>query len=182
MVELNDFIHVYENSIDAETCDFLVDLFQNNLENSKNISDDKNCYIQYNLTENKDNTDKIREVHNSIVRTTFYQRDQYYDFIHKEVFPKKHSLEQFKIQKYSYESKTEPQVNVVDYSLARRFLSFVWFLNDVSEGGEIIFKDLEVNPEKGKLIIFPSFWMFPYKANPPIGDTKYLLTTHLHYK
>jgi len=58
-----------------------------------------------------------------------------------------------------------------------RILTYIWFLNDVSEGGEIEFgnKDLIVKPEVGKLIIFPSTWTYSYKQNYPLSNDKYLI-------
>jgi len=43
------------------------------------------------------------------------------------------------------------------------------------------FSDLIIKPKKGTLIIFPPLWMFPHKGNPPISESKYLLSTYLHY-
>ena len=47
--------------------------------------------------------------------------------------------------------------------------------------GSVEFSDLIIKPKKGTLIIFPPLWMFPHKGNPPINESKYLLSTYLHY-
>jgi hypothetical protein len=58
-----------------------------------------------------------------------------------------------------------------------RILTYIWFLNDVSNGGEIEFgdKDLIITPEAGKLLIFPSTWTYSYKQNYPLSNDKYLI-------
>ena len=58
-----------------------------------------------------------------------------------------------------------------------RILTYIWFLNDISEGGEIEFgdKDLIIKPEVGKLIIFPSTWTYSYKQNYPTSNDKYMI-------
>jgi hypothetical protein len=58
----------------------------------------------------------------------------------------------------------------------------MWYLNDVETGGETVFKDLIIQPKKGTLLIFPPLWMFPHKGNAPIGESKYIMSTYLHYK
>jgi hypothetical protein len=58
-----------------------------------------------------------------------------------------------------------------------RILTYIWFLNDVNNGGELEFgnKDLIVKPEAGKLLIFPSTWTYSYKQNYPLSSDKYLI-------
>ena len=101
-----------------------------------------------------------------------------------KVFPTSHAFEEFRIKRYNVggSERFDTHVDVLDYSTAKRFLSFFWYLNDVEEGGETVFKDLKIKPSKGKLVIFPPLWMYPHKGNPPISGSKYILSTYLHYK
>ena len=65
-----------------------------------------------------------------------------------------------------------------------RHLTFLWYLNDVEEGGETEFwGQYGIKPEAGKLILFPASWTFPHKANVPISSDKYIITGWLwqHY-
>ena len=57
-----------------------------------------------------------------------------------------------------------------------RILTYILFLNDVKDGGEIEFgeNDLVVKPEVGKLLIFPSTWTYSYKQNYSPND-KYII-------
>jgi prolyl 4-hydroxylase len=71
---------------------------------------------------------------------------------------------------------------MLDYDTARRFLSFIFYLNDVEQGGETVFANLRVKPEKGLLLMFPPMWMFPHRGDPPISNTKYILSVYLHYR
>ena len=72
----------------------------------------------------------------------------------------------------------------VDYDTKRfRVITFLWYLNDVEEGGETEFWDtLKVQPEKGKLILFPFFWCFPHRGKMPISDNKYIITGWFYLK
>lgn len=185
MDEINDFIHIHENALEPEVCDFLVNLFEENTDKHEVLQNDgRPNFTQFNLTENKKISEEVNGIHNQIIRNVLYHKSQYYEFVNKNVFPDENAFEQFRIKRYvpGGEERFDTHVDVSDYSSARRFLSFFWYLNDVGGGGETIFKDLEIKPEKGKLVIFPPLWLFPHRGMPPISGPKYLLSTYLHYK
>ena len=58
----------------------------------------------------------------------------------------------------------------------RRHLTGVGFLNDVAEGGELVFpqQDDTIRPQAGKFIIFPSGWTHSHKTLPPVGQSRYV--------
>jgi len=182
MVELNDLIHVYPNALSNDVCDELVSYFEHSVDKHEYV-DNGGCptFTQLNLTRNREDKE---DIHNTLIRTVFNYRDRYYEYVCKDVFPKKHSFEEFRIKRYNTNGneKFDTHADVMDYSTARRFLSFFWYLNDVAEGGKTIFNDLEIKPAKGTLVIFPPLWMFPHKGEPPISGPKYLLSTYLHYQ
>lgn len=61
-----------------------------------------------------------------------------------------------------------------------RVLAFIWYLNDVLDGGETEFIDLKIKPETGKLLLFPSTWSYPHRANVPLSSDKYIVTGWLY--
>ncbi len=185
MDELNDFIHVYEDALESNICDFLVSLFEQVSDKHERFdSNGTPNFTQFNLTENRELTPDVNAVHNHIIKKVFEYRDNYYEFVDNRVFPQEHAFEQFRIKRYNSggEDRFDTHVDVMDYASSRRFLSFFWYLNDVEEGGETIFKDLQIKPSKGKLVIFPPLWMFPHKGEPPISGPKYIMSAYLHYK
>jgi hypothetical protein len=56
-------------------------------------------------------------------------------------------------------------------------VNFVWYLNLVNEGGELLFLNngSKIIPETGKLILFPSTWCFPYSISNPVSNDKYVI-------
>lgn len=68
--------------------------------------------------------------------------------------------------------------------VANRYLVFLWYLNDVAEGGETRFPDLdvEVRPRAGRLLMFPPYWMYQHEAPPPRSGDKYILSTYLLFQ
>ena len=185
MVELNDFIHVYEEVLDESVCNFLINTFEQNPDkHERHNNDGKPNFTQFNLTENKDLSSEVNQVHNLLIKKTIDYRNVYYEFIDGRVFPNDHAFEQFRIKKYNPggEDRFDTHVDVIDYPSARRYLSFMWYLNDVETGGSTIFKDLLIQPKKGSLLVFPPLWLFPHKGDPPISGPKYIMSTYLHYK
>jgi hypothetical protein len=60
---------------------------------------------------------------------------------------------------------------------ARRVLVFIWYLNDVIEGGETEFCGTYIiKPQPGKLIIFPAEWTFPHRGLIPKSNDKFIIT------
>ena len=185
MVDIGDFIHVYENSIEPEICDFLITVFDQSSNLHESVKNEgKPNFTQFNLTKYADATNELNSIHKHLIKTVYKYRDIYYDFVDSRVFPSEHAFEQFRIKKYNVggEDRFDTHVDVKDYSSSRRFLSFFWYLNDVEEGGETEFAFDSIKPKKGSLVVFPPLWLFPHKGNPPISGPKYLLSTYLHYK
>jgi prolyl 4-hydroxylase len=63
---------------------------------------------------------------------------------------------------------------------ANRYLVFLWYLNDVTEGGQTEFPELNISiqAKAGRLLIFPPYWMFQHIGQPPISSDKYILSTY----
>lgn len=185
MVNLNDFIHIHDNVLETDTCNFLIDLFEDQ-ENKHEVivNDRKPNFVQFNLTENSTISKEVTDIHNLLIQKTIKYRDMYYETYDKRVFPEKHAFEQFRIKRYNPEEDQafDTHVDVVDHDTSRRYISFMWYLNNVDEGGETVFLDLKIKPELGKLVVFPPLWMFPHMGKDPISNSKYILTTYLHYK
>ena len=185
MAELDDLIQVYDNALEPEVCDFLIQFFDGQPQFHERLENDyKPNFTQVNVTENCKVSRDVDLIHNILIKNAFTYRDKYYEFIDKRVFPESHAFEQFRIKKYESGGSDmfDTHVDVQDYSSARRFLSYLWYLNDVDEGGKTVFSGKTITPKKGRLVVFPPLWMFPHRGNPPISNTKYLLSTYLHYR
>lgn len=57
-----------------------------------------------------------------------------------------------------------------------RHITFIWYLNNVTEGGETEIKgNIKIKPETGKLLLFPSTWTYPHCSRPTISNDKYVI-------
>ena len=62
-----------------------------------------------------------------------------------------------------------------------RLLTFIWYLNDIKDGGYTEFIDgTRIQPEAGKLVMFPATWDFLHRGVSPKTETKYLCTGWVH--
>lgn len=94
-------------------------------------------------------------------------------------------LADLRIKRYSASAgdRFQPHFDACDAEAAR-YLVFLWYLNDVAEGGQTRFVDLdvEVAPRAGRLLMFPPYWMYAHAALPPRSGDKYIISTYLEFK
>lgn len=60
-----------------------------------------------------------------------------------------------------------------------RLFAYIFYLNDVHEGGETEFAapvNLKVPPRAGQLLLFPPTWDFVHRGNVPLDTDKYIIT------
>jgi len=58
-----------------------------------------------------------------------------------------------------------------------RVVTFIWYLNDVKYAGYTEFMNgTKIQPETGKIIIFPATWEYLHRGVSPKSETKYLCT------
>jgi len=63
---------------------------------------------------------------------------------------------------------------------ANRYLVFLWYLNDVEEGGGTEFPELgiTIKAKAGRLLMFPPYWMYQHLGQAPTSNDKYILSTY----
>lgn len=90
----------------------------------------------------------------------------------------------FQIQKYkTNEGKYEFHNDFLLDERGFRTLAYIFYLNDVEEGGETEFYNgLRVKAEQGKMLIFPALWTYTHKGNMPISNDKYIITGWIYSK
>ena len=76
-------------------------------------------------------------------------------------------------------SPSDPNCEVL-----HRVLFYIYYLNDVDEGGETCFyyQDKSVKPRTGRLVISPAGFTHTHKGNIPYSNDKYILTSWIKYR
>jgi Rps23 Pro-64 3,4-dihydroxylase Tpa1-like proline 4-hydroxylase len=182
----NDFyIYTIKNSLSKSLCDEIIDRFEK--------EDKKRAGITF-AGENKDikdtldfhlshNPDAWKDVDKVLTNELNKALNLYFETINKDikilVCDNLTDLG-FQIQKYNkgvgkYIFHNDHQIYLKDGM--DRALTYIWYLNDVEEGGETsFFNKGKIRPEQGKLVLFPSCWTYPHAGIMPISSDKYIIT------
>ena len=65
---------------------------------------------------------------------------------------------------------------------ASRFIACLIYLNDNEAGTEFPLEQFTVEACQGRMLLFPPNWQFPHRGLMPTTNTKYILSTYLHFK
>ncbi|TMP71044.1 proline hydroxylase, partial [Pseudoalteromonas ruthenica] len=60
-----------------------------------------------------------------------------------------------------------------------RVLLFMFYLNDVQDGGEteFVYQNKRIAPKKGTMVIAPGYFTHTHRGNKPVSNDKYILTS-----
>jgi hypothetical protein len=182
----NNFIGVYENVVPEEICDELIAFFES-------------C-AKLGLTANRQQRDKasklnkhddslfVTETLNLInykivqaLHETFWSKvyAPYAEEFHVLETLAQHKVSEYKMQRTpvggGYHVWHPEQADKLSSS---RMLAYTCYLNDVEEGGEteFLYYPKRVKPTKGTCLLFPGGFTHTHRGNPPISNTKYIVT------
>ena len=121
---------------------------------------------------------------NMLVTYVVSSLDEYKQrFASTHYLPPLRLLEEFRIKRYNSRSddRYDVHVDVESAGSARRYLSFLFYLNDDFTGGETEFAEgAAVTPRRGSVLVFPPYWMYPHAGRRVITGTKYIMSTYMH--
>lgn len=183
---INDFyIYSIKKSLSKSLCMEIIDRFEK--EDKKRAGqtfagEDKNIKdtLDFHLSNNPEYWKDIDKV---LTNELGKALEEYFAFINKDIsilLCMNVKDLGFQIQKYEkgvgkYIFHNDHQVYLKDGM--DRALTYIWYLNDIEEGGETsFFNKGKVRPEEGKLVLFPSCWTYPHSGIMPISDNKYIIT------
>ncbi len=99
-------------------------------------------------------------------------------------WPENYGLEQIRVKRYNEGDCFKQHVDIGSLESSKRFLAFLFYLNDDYEGGETLFKTPDnhmVRPLKGNVVVFPPTWQYPHSGLPVTRGTKYIMSSYLNY-
>lgn len=172
---LSDYIKVYDDVISKETCDHLIQTFE-----SVDLNDKRDWHNEtYKFSEASLFKEPAFKQYVSPFSTLMGQVHNFYadQF---EFFPNRVEFEQPRIKKY--EPLTDHfnwHCDAVTPESINRVLVMFFYLNDVEEGGETLFKDMSVKPKAGSVVCFPPTWQYPHKGCTPISGPKYVISSYV---
>lgn len=184
------FIFELENHLDPDICNTIINKFDNDnriypgitgIGLNKNVKDTSDLLIST-LPEWKTIDDILFKSLNDGIK--LYSELLINNFGHPLFSSKNINDRGYQVQKYIKNTGFYNWHNDYSYDniLGPRIFTFIWYLNDVYEGGETFFLQGKIKPKKGKFVIFPSTWTYLHKGNVPISNDKYIITGWIYSK
>ena len=191
-MDIKHYIRVYENVLDPNLCRNIINLYKKEKEAVERWDNEgRPSFNMVNITleaERPEHEANIEwtKVHNQLLLAIKSYSEQYMiDVGCRQHWPPKNTLEQVRLKHYAPNNhdRFDYHVDVGDHDSSRRFLVLFFYLNDVEEGGETEFQDIDyrVKPKQGSLLVFPPMCMFPHAGLKPVSEDKYIIGTYLHY-
>lgn len=189
---ISDFIKVYDDVISEKLCKDIIYLYKVNSHFHKKIDNQKRPkFTELNFTSNLDKMGDIAgNVHSTILQNFRQTKNIYFSEVVSKAFdgssfvPNKYGWEQLRIKHYLKKTdEFREHVDIGDANSAKRFVSFLLYLNDDFSGGETEFTTcgLTITPKSGRVVMFPPTWNFPHQGNRVSDGEKYILSTYLNY-
>jgi hypothetical protein len=194
---MKEFIYENKHSLTPELCDHIIYLFNNSKEHQYiGRCGPGKIKLETKITTDLEITRCVNpdfhlhsqwlEVKNTLVNELKKNLSQYYfdldpdkSIFNFDVIHNIKTFSSFLIHKYDKNKGkfTYHNDRYIDRKTNRyRILNYLWYLNDIDEGGETeFFGCYTLKPEKGKLVLFPSEWFFPHTGKIPISDDKYVI-------
>jgi Rps23 Pro-64 3,4-dihydroxylase Tpa1-like proline 4-hydroxylase len=193
---MTKYIYICKYSLPDVLCDEIITLYENEGTRYKGVTfsgvnttiKDTTDFIipKNNSTWNKIERFLYKELYNNLskyiqnLRESNYESDKNNQKI-LQIFDKEIlHIDNLMCQKYNKGTGKYIYHNdfLSDYKNKRhRVITYLWYLNDVIEGGETeFFGNFNIQPKKGQLIFFPASWCFPHRGKIPISDNKYIIT------
>ena len=193
-----NFIYQNENSICPELCAEIIEMYEN--ENNKyqgktiaGIQPKIKNTTDFTIPKNDEKWNKIeqflyKELHKNILKYTESincesYRAKYNNGMESTIFTN-NQLEAYNFMIQKYDKNKGEYIYHNDFHMNSnkyRVITFLWYLNDIHEGGETEFWDsYKIKPTAGKIVLFPSSWTYPHRGKMPISDNKYIITNWLY--
>ncbi len=184
---LSHYVRWYDNALPAEFCRGLIAGFEQmssaQVENGRGVRAglEASHWTELNLSQYADEAMK-----------GFFitQMDDYLERYNAEIglglpVPPSRRMADLIIKRYAANEDEgfQPHFDSI-YEKSNRYMVFLWYLNDVDEGGETRFTDLDFNVQArcGRLLMFPPYWMYQHAGLSPISNAKYIISTYLLFE
>lgn len=197
MSTFNDFIWIKENSVSSKFCEDAIEKFEKSndkVQGHVGQSTTRSPSLELSIKRSLDLYISDKFDWCQITDHFYYVLSDgiksYFDMLRDKGFENTGFGSEQKIVDGGYQiQKTEPGEFYKwhnDFALRgnnARVLTYIWYLNDVDEGGETEFVDgTLIKPEQGKLMLFPATWTYIHQGRPPISNTKYICTGWIYFE
>ena len=183
-MKLVDLVQVYDDALPLSVCQETISIFETD-KAGQFQADSRKSWIEYIITNNKGAD--WRALEQQYLNTMIEYFKRYCELpvagMLKRQTPR--AFEHLKMKKYCAGDNHEFELHIdaFDKRTAVRTVGFLFYLNDVSQGGETQFPNLNlsIDAKAGRLLILPPMWMYEHQGMPPVSNHKYIVTSYLNY-
>jgi hypothetical protein len=191
-VKIENFIGIYEDAFTKEYCESVIDYFDSSVKagiavdrqkdrrTSKLEKDDLQVYA-HTSANLKDSNEVILQFNNTFWNGIYPNYSSTFAILNDYA---EHKSYCFKVQKteigqgyHVWHSET------TNREISNRILAWTLYLNDVEEGGEteFLYYPKRIKPKAGTLVLWPAGFTHTHRGNPPISNTKYIVTGWIEF-
>jgi hypothetical protein len=188
---MDPYIYINKHSLAPELCKYIIDIYEKTQNKYRattlgGVNEDTFKATQCNIEDITDpNWTPIHEFLNQELTNNMKKymktlNDQIGDGKTYQHFKEDIIYNGFHINKYECNNEGKYDYHIDSYLTKgmeqERYITFIWYLNDVAEGGETEMRgNMRIKPESGKLLLFPSSWTYPHCSQTTISNDKYVI-------
>ena len=173
-------LRIFDGVFSEENCDDLINVFKLNLDAQKSVVDETGLtatgyeYTRYHFEE---------DFHNGIIEQLAKLYGKYLEELNIPNLIAHQGMEEILITRFRANSDDNyaGHIDVMDNTDSIRAVGFRVYLSDNDGHTEFPRQSIGVEPRKGRAVVFPPSWEYPYQCKNPTDSDKYVLTTYLHY-
>ena len=174
----DELVYVTENKLDKDFCKHCIEKFNKDEDRYQGVvGSGENLEMKQSIDLRISNNDNWKEEDN-IFYTSFKDTLQSYKEWLSHPFPD--DCLRGRIEDTGYQiQETKPGEFYTWHQdgMDSRILTIIWYLNDINEDGYTEFyTGLKIQPEMGKILMFPALWPWVHRGYPPKYETKYICT------
>jgi hypothetical protein len=183
-MDLKHFVRVYDADLEPAFCQRMIDSFHAlsrfHVTNGGSVRAglEESAWTELNVTRLSDDAFRGFFRHHIDRALERYNRD-----VALEIpIPNSPKSADLILKRYRAGSQERFQVHFDSiHEVANRYVVLLWYLNDVTEGGETRFPqlDIAVAARTGRLLMFPPYWMYQHAGLPSKSGDKYIVSTYL---
>jgi len=182
-----DFIGVYEKAVPKEWCNLVIKIFEKNPKNQISRLESEGAFFHQkkdlHLVKDTVSFETQKPLLNLLQNIILPNYNSYYCFNsgHESNF----YIDDFKVQKTSpsegyhlWHWENNGNIEVIN-----RLFAWTVYLNDIKKGGEteFLYQSLRIPPKQGTVCIFPATFTHTHRGNPPLKNSKYIVTGWVNY-
>ena len=181
------FVKVYANALTDDFCDYVIDLFHKNTElQSKGLTrntDSSPTKVDYKKTTDMqldqfdDEQNHLNHISTSYISSYLHELESKFELnIFSSLTTTGYQVQMYKKNDGRYFSHHDFAIDIINNEASFRVITFIYYLNDVEDGGETILPHFKITPKKGSLLLFPASWNYIHSGNIPKSSDKYIIT------